>query len=183
MKLFSVTEVLSPWSNEKFQKQGISEKKLSVASGKGTLVHDWCLNGYALALPKTALPDQYKGYGESFVKWFDKYVTRVIGVEKKLKDEELGIIGHPDLLSEVDFGKGSVLGLIDLKTPIEYSVYWQVQLSAYLHLVRKAGWNPEWVGSLQLDPNGGWPKPKKHVYSERDFAIFLAALQCRRFLG
>ncbi len=182
IKMYSVTQVLSPWANEHFQQQGISNKKLANAAAKGSLVHQFC-EAYALCLPLPVLPDIYKGYGESFKLWFDKYVKKVIWVEKELRDEELGFLGHPDLLCEVDFGKGPVLALPDLKTPVQYSAFWQVQLSAYLHLVRKAFWNPEWVGSIQVDINGGFPKPHKHVYAERDLAIFISALQVRRYLG
>lgn len=184
MKMFGVTETLSPWANEKFQKQGVSKKRLGIASGKGTLVHDWCLNGYALGLPKPALPEIYKGYGESFRLWFDKYVDKVIWVEKELRDEELGIIGHPDLLCIANFGKGLIFALPDIKTPVEFGAdFWEAQLGAYLHLVQKAGWDPEWIGSLQLDIRGGWPKPKRFGNKELAFAKFLVALQARRIFG
>jgi hypothetical protein len=190
MKIFSVTEVLSPWINEKFQRQGVSQKKLAVASGKGTLVHHWSLS-YALGIYAKELPELYQGYGNSYKLWHDEFVIEVIWVEKELIDPELGIKGHPDLLAYLkgswmpSLKKEKILALPDLKTPVDDNMraFWQIQLSTYLHLVKKAGWNPDWVGSLQLDPKGGFPKPHRHRFAERDMAIFLSALQVRRYLG
>ena len=182
IKYYSVTEVLSPWSNEKFQQQGITEKKLMVAAAKGTLCHSWC-EAYLLDLPLPTVPEIYQGYTKSFALWADKFVRRVLWTEKELTDEQLFYKGHPDFLAYCDFSKGEVLALPDLKTPIQYSVFWEAQLGGYLNLVRKEGWFPDWVGSLQLQQDGGWPKPKKLENPEIGLAKFLVALQARRIFG
>lgn len=56
-------------------------------------------------------------------------------VECELKDEELGLIGHPDLLCT--FGDSSVPFVIDWKTSKKASLDYIIQLAFYAELVRR----------------------------------------------
>jgi hypothetical protein len=200
LKMYSVTAVLSPYFREAMEKSGVSMSTLEHASSKGTLVHSFCYR-YALGIFGQKLPEDYAGYGQSFIKWADRYLKRVIWMERELVDPEFGYFGHPDIFCELI--DQTFLSLIDLKTPIQYSTLWKLQLSAYrrLILVNKAwgireemewplsgaktfdGWVPEIrCGSLQLDQDGGMPKYKPHDYSEADVGIFFGLLQGRRYI-
>jgi len=178
-RLYSVTEVLGCYFQEFMEKSRVASFIIEHAAAKGTLVHQWCV-AYAMGLFVPDLPGEYQGYCRSFAAWFDTYVDKVIFMEERLHDYDLGFYGHPDLLCRVrhhDFDS-----LFDLKTPIAHSVLWGLQLSAYYHLLKKNGYNPAWAGSLQLDPDGGSPRVTKHVYAERDLAVFLSGLTIRRYV-
>jgi len=69
---------------------------LAAACERGTAVHKAC-ECYATGLWSPALPADWRGYFDSFKKWFDLYVLEVIFTEKPLKSDVLGLTGHPDL--------------------------------------------------------------------------------------
>ena len=184
LKMFSVTTCTSPYFYEMMRLSGVNEETIGHASGKGTWVHKFC-QCYALNLFTKPLPMEYEGYGQSFIRWADRYIEEVIWCEKYMEDIELGFYGTADLLVRL---KGqSFISLVDLKTPTTYSTLWKIQLSAYRHLVRKwlagrASHAPEWCGSLMLDKDGKMAKVVKHEYAARDLAVFLELLDARRYI-
>lgn len=177
MKYLSVTEVLSPYQD--FSK--VSERRLEAAQIRGTGVHKVSLLYAGGFWP--VVPDEYRGYFKSFMSWWITAVdvTRPVLVEPELKDPDLGIIGHPDLLL---FLKGDPLrSTWDLKTPTAHYPTWKGQLAAYKHLgIKNKLINPgSRCGSVRLDANGRKPKPKDYEDDKRDFAAFLAALTAHRY--
>lgn len=179
LKMYSVTRVLSPYFDEAISEEQIPEFFIKRAQERGTLVHRFC-GAYALKLFVPDLPEAYQGYGSSFAPWLDQYVEEVVFAERRLYDYDLGFLGHPDLFCKL-IGQ-SFYSLFDIKTPTTKHTVWKLQLSAYTHLCRKNGFNPGWVGSIQLDRDGGWPTISKHEYAERDIGVFLGLLQARRYL-
>jgi hypothetical protein len=174
----SVTQILRPYSG--FDDSGIPEGVLARASERGTLVHT--LNrAYALKQWAPRPTPDVAGYCESFRWWFDQFVDEVLLCEEELVDEELGFMGHPDIV--VRSRKLGGIILADEKTPIAQKRSWFAQISAYEHLVVKKIGKVDRIGALQLDPNG---KPAKFQdYTQflgSAWAAFLGALTAYKYL-
>ena len=173
MKIFSVTQVLTPW----FNSDKIPNHILEHAIIRGTQVHTACAT-YASGLWVGSMPESASPYFISFRRWFDKNAESVLYVEKEFIDEQIGFVGHPDLVAGFD----SKCFVIDLKTPLIESKTWKCQLAAYRHLVSREIKDREvHVMSLQLSNNGGIAKANVYENSDADFAIFLSALNCYRY--
>ena len=175
MKMVRVTEPLGIYFREAIRKAGVRQNVLDHASARGTAVHSACA-AYALGLWVVPLSDEIQGYFDSFKLWFDTYVSEVYFVEKEFSDAALGIIGHPDIGCQLIDGRDLV---VDLKTPVISSKSWGPQLAAYLHLAKQ---ERKYDGAmvLQLRKNGKPAKGIDYKYSDRDFAIYLSALNCHR---
>ena len=172
MKLPSVTQIISPYSNF----SGINPEVLANAAARGDRVHQACA-AYALDFPTNGLEDEDVGYFESFREWFDASVVHVIAIEGLFEDEILGFCGHPDLLCIID-GDGHNKTVVDYKTPRLLSPAWPIQLSAYAHLTKA-----QRAFSLRLNPDG-----KKAIVDEvedikRHFAIFLNCLSAWKYFN
>jgi len=173
MKYISVTRALSPYADFSM----INPEVLEAAAQRGTRVHTACSN-YALG-NYAYVPDMCKGFFESYKKWFDEYVEKVIAVEIALKCDTYGIVGHPDLIVLIKGDEHPTV--IDLKTPITKNKLWEAQLAAYRYLAKK--YNPKRVASLRLKRDGSMPLFDEYDNSEADFAAFLAALTATRYFG
>jgi hypothetical protein len=174
----TVTEVIKPWVDF----SGIPEAVLNHAGKRGTFVHDICLNFHAQGLPFLGeIPEDCKGFIESFDRWLEKVVTHVEFVERRLFDAGFRYSGQIDMLALV----GIEAWLIDLKTPLALSKSWRVRLAAYRHLCIEAGYHRiDRIGSLRLDKDGKLPKMDWYDGSaDQDFNIFLSALNCHRFFN
>jgi len=179
LKLYSVTEVLSPWSQYGF----CSESVLTLAAERGTAVHR-ASAAYARGI-MALIPGEWRGYLDSFKRWFDEFVERVVFVEEHMIDADLGYHGHPDLgvVLKPLFLVNEVV--IDLKTPLAAYPTWKAQTAAYLHLARHEypdeGFNA--TASLQLDPKGRIAKANFYPTPPQDFAGFLSALNAFRYFN
>lgn len=173
MRLYSVTEVLSPFAD--FSR--VNPTTLENAAARGSRVHSICA-AIAQDLWVPEIPDECAGYIESFRGWFE-YVDEVVGVEVELKDLDLGFVGHLDLMLKLrgDFD----LSITDLKTPVTKHPLWKAQLAAYKHLAEKAGYKIKRVFSLRLSPEGKAPKVEEYLDSAQDLRAFLAALTAYRY--
>ncbi len=171
-----VTEVLSPWTDFSM----IPPDVLRAAAERGTAVHDACA-AYALGLPVIGLRDDAAPYVESFKRWHSHVVEHVILCEQRITDEDFGYHGEPDLLVK---SKSQEIILLDLKTPVTKTKTWRIQLAAYTNLCRKLlDMKIDRVGSLRLSPEGKTPKMDYYEYQDKDFAIFVSALNCYRFFN
>ena len=119
------------------------------------------------------IPADYQGYFDSFRRWFDRYVHRVLWVEKELKCEKYGFHGHPDILCTLISDETVI---VDYKTPVTESPTWKAQLAAYGHLA-----NIDKTMVLQPHPDGKRAKAIRYTKQSSDFAAFLNALFAYRY--
>lgn len=167
---------MSPYND--FSK--VPPQTLENAQRRGSLTHDFC-ELHALGLLIEPIPDEIKGYFESFENWFDTYVDTVINTEERLYHEEYLLTGQYDMLCTLK-GAPNDLVLIDYKTCYLYSKTWQVQTRAYtmmlertrsLHDIRRI--------ALKLDKDGNFPKLSEFTDDDLDEKLFLYHLHLHRF--
>jgi hypothetical protein len=172
----SVTQIVSPWVDFSRVPEGI----LNAASERGSKAHHACSNR-AMGLWSLEVPQDIRGYYDSFLRWFDPVVEEVLMVEDRLVDETLGFHGQPDIL--VRSKHGEIL-LVDLKTPAALKRAWRLQMSGYYRLVTIATpWTPHRTGTLRLHPEGRIPKMDWFDESAEDFPMFLQALNLYRYFN
>lgn len=172
--MLSVTQVISPYNDF----SGIPGHVLEHAAKRGTIVHQAC-SCYIDGVWQGRLPVDCEGYFDSFRNWFDKTVKQSIWNERKLIDKKLQFSGTPDLYCEMIDGQRMI---VDFKTPVNFNPAWALQLSAYYHLAIKcrAG-KPDGCMSLRLRADGKEAIAKTYNYIDDHFAIFLCALNVRRY--
>lgn len=174
----SVTQVLGPFSGMEAVRPDI----LEAACQRGTAVHTPCL-ARAAGLFCLEVEPKLKGYVDSFGLWFDSFVEKVIAVEPHLVDEILGYTGTPDLILKLK--SESLLVICDLKTSKAAGKTWCGQLAGYKNLAIKNGYvNMKRIGrvfSLRLRADGSMPLADEYIYSDRDFAAFMSALNAYRY--
>ena len=174
MRIFHVTEILGKYVD--FSR--IPDQVLFEACQRGQIVHSAC-SALALGAWVRPLPPTYSGYFESFERWFNNNVKRVVIVEKTFVNETLGYTGRPDLVVELING---LFLLVDIKTPIAEGKTWKVQLAAYNYLLNQVGIFPQSSASLRLKPNGAEAIAVRYDDWIYDFNIFLSALNAHRSL-
>jgi len=122
----SVTTIIKPYLNTDF----FTEEH----SNRGSMIHDCChlyLKGEWL-LPE--LPLHYQGYFDSFKRWADSTIDKIMLLETRLKDDALKFCGQPDFIGTL---KGSQkVVLLDWKTSQQYHSWFSVQGAAYRHLAK-----------------------------------------------
>ena len=122
----SVTQVMKPYINTDFFKPEHAER--------GTIVHAACLCDIQ-DLWHPPLKPEYQGYFDSWKRWADNMIVKVILVETRLYDHDWGLKGKPDLAAVL---KGDTMAsLTDLKTSQAEQRSWKLQIAAYRHLLRK----------------------------------------------
>ena len=168
MQSISVTTALSPFVD--FSK--VPSYRLWYAMTRGTNLH-MCFAAHAQSLLVPRLPEDHQLYFDSFRRWFDKYVHKVIWVEKQLHSKTYGYHGHPDILCEL---VSSEIVITDYKTPITESPTWKAQLAAYGHLAKI-----DKAMVLQPHPEGREAKAIRYENRKADFAAFLNALFAYRY--
>ena len=172
--MLRVTQVLEPWTDFSM----IRPEVLEAACVRGTAVHGAC-EAYANGIWAPALPSEYQGYFDSFKKWFDLYVIRVIFTEKALKSDTFQITGHPDLCAII---KGDIFPrIIDYKTPASKYKTWRAQIGAYCTMARDAGYPVIGGMSLRLRADGGPAIADVYNDTTGDWAGFLSALNAYRY--
>ena len=171
--MISVTQALSPFSDF----SGINPEVLQRAAERGSRVHRACA-AYASGFPALGLHDEDHGYFHSFVGWFDRYVNKVLMVEKRLASP-LGYTGMLDLACRLIDGR---IVVVDYKTPALESPTWKAQIAAYCELAKLVYSNIEFEGmALVLNKEGKPAKGIVYQYQADDFAAFLSCLNAYRF--
>jgi hypothetical protein len=173
----SVTKVLSPYVDFSM----IRDDVLKAAGERGTAAHNACF-AYAAGLPSFGMPDEVKGYFESFKRWFDSAVAEVLFIEERMIDDRFGFHGEPDILVK---SKGGEVLLPDLKTPLAKSKSWRLQMAGYNRLIEISDYpNPDRIGSLRLSPEGKTPHMDWYEGNRAaDFNVFLSCLNAYRFFN
>lgn len=168
----SVTQIIKPYINTDWFTEEHSER--------GSIIHDCChlyLQGEWL-LPE--LPLHYQGYFDSFRRWADKTIDKIILLEKRLKDDTLRFCGQPDFIGTL---KGSEkIVLLDWKTSQQYQKWFAVQGAAYRHLSRvDAKIETDASASVRLKQDGSGCLVN---YPEKDqFNIFLGLLNSHHYFN
>lgn len=162
---------------------------LDAAAARGSMVHDTI---------RCELLDEWvpldahgrlivAGYLDSFRRWRDLTLDRVVAVEVELICTCNDYVGHVDLVAQL---KGDVnLSMLDWKTPkLTQDKLWRAQLAGYWHLGTD---HPTWgadlpverVASIQLFQNGGTAKMHEYTqFTAVDYTAFLTALRlCKYF--
>ena len=166
----SVTQILSPWSDF----SGIRPEVLEKASVRGTRIHLACSN-YASGFMIPSFTEGDEPYFQSFQRWFDSTVEKVISVEMEYRCPVYQFQGHPDLVCVIK-GDTTKISVVDLKTPRSISPSWRLQLAAYAHLT-----GADRCFSLRLSPEGKQAIADENTDWKRDLNIFLNALSVWRF--
>lgn len=173
----TVTQIIKPFIKPNFilEHGSIAEEAYLQ---RGSEVHRWASN-YARAI-WSKIPPLYEGYCESFKKWFDDWVIKVLFVEQEFIDPVLGFKGHPDFACLLSGENDPVL--IDLKTSQTNHKWWQAQIAAYLHLVQINGFpSIKRAGALKLKQDGSIATFVTCEIPQKAFQAFLWALNCYRF--
>ena len=112
--MLRVTEVLSDYVDLSM----VPPDVLQAAADRGTLVHDICA-GILQGFFPPEIPEEAKGYVDSFLLFKDKYIREVIAVEAEVVHPQWRYVGH------IDFGGYfhtiSEAVVLDWKTPITKS--------------------------------------------------------------
>ncbi len=172
MELIRVTTVLSPWAD--FSQ--IDPDVLAEAAARGTRAHTVSAN-YALGR-FVYVPDDCHGYFESYRRWHDEYIYKVLAVEVELICNVHGFIGHADMIAVI-WGDTAPT-VIDWKTPIATQPLWKAQLAAYFYLAQPK-YKPKRVASLRLKRDGSRALFNEYTSQAEDFAGFLAGLSAYRY--
>ena len=169
-----VTEILSLYNNF----DAIRPEVLQHAADRGTSVHNYC----ACIARDEYFPDpdeEASPYIQSFREWFEKMVDKVELVEKRLYNDDLMLTGAIDLVCTIRGSSTPVV--VDIKTPQAKSRSWNLQLAAYRYLYGENE-DPRRI-ALQLQKTGKIAKIVEYRDHERDWKLYLSALQLYRYFN
>jgi len=175
----SVTQVLGVFTDFSM----IREDVLKHAAERGTKIHS-AIAAHLLGLWSLPLDIEAQPYFDSFRRWADLMVDKVVFVEEEIVCDCYGFKGHPDATLIL---KGESLAtVIDWKSPISEAPTWELQLSGYSHLVEKH-YKPNTsigrCGCVMLSPKGSQAKMKEYSANRNTaFSVFLAALTVFNYL-
>lgn len=144
----TVTQILSEFSGV----HRIDPEILQKAADRGTIVHQICgaiINGIGCPSVNPA----YKGYIESFKKWWNPEF-KVIAQEERFYCDKHMFSGQVDLI--IDMGNGLPV-IVDFKTSASNQKSWPLQLAAYWYL---CGLTCEIhsTASIRLNKDGSFPE-------------------------
>jgi hypothetical protein len=131
---------------------------LDMASDRGTRAHEACL-AYAFGLWSPEIDEDIAGYVKSYKAWHDRFVVKVLAVEKELIHPRWNYVGHCDLVAIVSGYKPEpVISVIDLKTPVGASRTWSCQIAGYVEAEQLEHKEKVYGGALQLKKDGSLPR-------------------------
>lgn len=143
----SVSAIMEPLSRAKYS--GISAKTLANAAEKGTSVHNGIENFIKFGI--VDVPEEYKGYFDAFLKWWDQYKPVPVASEVRLFNQAYRYAGTADLFAFVE----DILTLIDFKSTYTVSeMTCGVQLEAYARASISMGIEPKAKKILHLQRDG-----------------------------
>jgi len=177
MKAPRVTEILRYFSGFQYVPKNILEK----AAARGSSVHAICA-GIAKGawVPDGMVPQELKGYVDSFRKWADEEVAEFMIIEKRYQDEERNFSGQ---LGFVVKSKAGQDWLVDLKTSAAPQKTYPVQMAAYQYLLKNHGVYVKGAQLVYLDREGDTPKVHRLEDMSEETRIFLCALDCWHFFN
>lgn len=124
MEIPSVTTLMAPLSDRVYGT--VDKETLTKAAGKGTAVHN-AIDNY-LEFGVDDIPEEYRGYMDSFLGWMEMSKPEIIATERKVYHKLFRYAGTSDLLCMID-GK---MTLVDYKTSYqEQPLLHNIQLEGY----------------------------------------------------
>lgn len=175
MKLPSTTQIIKPYVDTQWF--------LPEHGQRGEAVHAACLS-HVQGLWVPPLLPEYQPYFDSFRRWADIAIDKVLLVEEHLVDPAMGFTGRPDLICVI---KGDDLpSLPDLKTSQAYQKWWRLQAASYRHLALKAkGIHTHRAFSVRIksDGSGCLTTPEYPKDYAGDFNVFLGILNMHKFMN
>lgn len=175
MKLPSVTQILSPY----IDKTWFDDE----SRDRGSAVHGACAC-HLLGLWYLPLKKRWQPYFDSFKKWADLAIDKIVLVEERLEDINLGFVGKPDLICVI---RGDTCNsLPDIKTSQAYFQIWRLQTAAYRHLAKVAkGIHTHRAFSVRTknDSSGCLTTPEYPRDYSSDFNLFLGCLNMWKFMN
>ncbi len=161
-----VTNVLYPLSGLK----SIPEEILKKAAERGTAVHLIC-DAIIADVGVGNVDESLVGYVKSFEQWLPKNF---------LEKPERFFCDTYKITGEIDgmYAEGDDLVLFDIKTPAKESSTWNLQLSAYAYLAKKAGYPITKIEVVRLNKNGNAAEVIRY---EENFGLFESCLEVYRY--
>ena len=173
-----VTSILAPYTDFSM----VPPDTLAAAGDRGTRAHAAAL-AYAVGL-WSPVPEDIAGYVESYKQWHDRYVVKVLAVEKELIHPRWNYVGHCDLIARVKGYKPEpVICIPDLKTPLTASLTWRCQGAAYREAEQLEHKEHVYAGVLQLRRDGGLPKMIWIEDENIAFSAFIGALSAYNYIN
>jgi len=174
--MLRVSQVLSDYADF----SNVPPDVLQAAADRGTLVHDICA-GILQGFFPPEIPEEAKGYVDSFLIFQEKYIREVIAVEAEVKHQKWGYVGHIDFGGRLTMFDAAVV--LDWKTPVTKSKTWEAQVSAYLEAANETFPGHGWTrcGILQLSPEGKAPKMTWVEKPGEAFHFFIMKLQADQY--
>lgn len=161
--------------------EGISPETLAHAAQRGELVHHYCYLYAHNCLIESPL-DYCKGYVESFKKWFDLTVDKVVSAEERLYSDHLMVTGRYDMIVKLK-GDDNIT-LIDLKTPASVSPTWGAQLAAYeLLLQQHKGITIDRSMVIRLQKDGRGVQVIEYYKNQGHLSAFISMVQIYRYIN
>lgn len=173
-KYTRVTSVLKTYKD--FSK--VDSQLLEYSADRGQRVHNFC-ELYMKNLLFFEVDKDCKPYFESFKKWYDEVINKVLFTEQRLYCVDYKITGQIDCVMTL-IGETTPL-ILDLKTPKNDCKTWRLQTAAYQYLFNKN--NRIKVprrATLRLDKDGKTAKFNEYT-SPHDEKLFFKALELHRF--
>jgi len=154
----SVTQVIGPYINKEWFRQEHLDR--------GNAVHGAAKN-HLLGLWVPKLEPSHQPYYDSFRRWADMAIDKVILVETRLFSKMYNFHGKPDLICIL---KGETHpALVDWKTSQAFFKWWIIQGQAYRHLAQEDKGIVTHKGlSLRLKKDGSGALADD--YSERNYS-------------
>ena len=175
--MISVTRALSCLSDF----GAIPPAVLENACVRGSQTHAACLS-YAVGGWVRPLSEQVQPFFDSFVAWFDAYITSVEGVEIEAVSKKYDYVGHIDMIATIKGNKKP--SVIDLKTPATQNLSWGPQICAYRQAASEEGYKlAPGAYSVRLRKDGGPALARHYQAQAQHLAIFLSALNIKKYTG
>lgn len=159
MEIPSVTTIMKPLSASLYA--GVDEAVLQMAADRGTAVHNAIENYLKFGIED--IDDQYRGYFDAFLKWYEEFDVKPLATESKVYHKTLRYAGTADMPAIV--GRENVL--IDFKTSASVNkMLTGIQLEAYAKAYESHGVYFDGKAILHLKSNG---KYSWVYYDKNDF--------------
>lgn len=147
IELPSVTTIMEPLKNKAYG--GISDTVMENAARRGSDVHNSIENYIKFDI--IDIPEEYKGYFDAFLKWWNTFHPEVIASETKVYHKLLRYAGTIDLVLNIN----DEIVLVDIKTTATLKEdLCGVQLEGYYQALKSHGILVDKKAILHLSSDG-----------------------------
>lgn len=185
-----VTDILKPFTPFKNMSEPAIDAQESAwrrtvqkAAARGTTVHAICA---AIAndewVPCDIIPQEAKGYVESFHAWMKDRVEMFLVIETRYSDDKQEYTGQVDFIALYKDGR---CVLVDIKTTYKPEKTHPIQVAAYSQLAELHGCHVDAVSLVYLSKEGKYPKCFEYEEDELELRrdVFNSALNCYKYFN